>query len=357
MVVGLAVLLVLAVAVPVTLLQVSKQQQGRSNASASPVSLSLVSSQLTQPVGSEFDVAVTLNTGANNVSGIDTKITYDPTLLRLTSFTPAATFTSITNDTTGSGTVNFVGVNLGTTVVTGSDIAVGTLKFLAIAPGSAVVGFGNIQLTGIGESSYLTVDTNATTNKTFTLTASDVTIPPATPTPTASQTTITPTPGNTGDSKLNLNIVLPGIGSNSLQENSTPSATTRPFTYTVGGSTAQSGTLTYLPESGNFTGTITAAPNSNVKIKLPNTLTKLLQTTNGTSIGDGIFKLSPTTLVSGDVVPDNIIDVSDYNALLTCFNKTCTIAQLQQADLNDDGIVDAKDLNILLRAFSTHIGD
>lgn len=76
--------------------------------------------------------------------------------------------------------------------------------------------------------------------------------------------------------------------------------------------------------------------------------------------------LPPSPLLSGDIAPqqkgqktnygDNILDIQDYNLLLSCYGakaQSSTCMNKQAADLDDNGIIDAIDYNLLLRAFAT----
>jgi hypothetical protein len=54
--------------------------------------------------------------------------------------------------------------------------------------------------------------------------------------------------------------------------------------------------------------------------------------------------------------------VSDYNALLSCLDKSevesnCQGKRRLEVDLNDDGIIDIQDINLLLREFLVKTGD
>lgn len=69
-----------------------------------------------------------------------------------------------------------------------------------------------------------------------------------------------------------------------------------------------------------------------------------------------INNLIPYPLVLGDLDQNNVLDLVDYNALLSCYGtKEC--ASKEKADLNMDGKVDEKDLNILLSGFAKRQGD
>ncbi len=177
-----------------------------------------------------------------------------------------------------------------------------------------------------------------------------------TPTPTSAQ------PGAT----VALNVTLPGIGPNTaLGENNKPILTSRKFTaYLFDSQGKQVGktdaTLAFngslYTGSAKFPG-VPAGPYI-VKVRSDNSLIKAIP---------GIIQLTLDTpaattqiiLVTGDINTsgdsDNILDLSDYNTLLSAYGSGSN--SHTPVDLNDDGIIDAKDLNILLRGFATRKGD
>lgn len=87
---------------------------------------------------------------------------------------------------------------------------------------------------------------------------------------------------------------------------------------------------------------------------------------NPTDPGGEVFPLTkgtpttiipPQTVLMGDTVPaqgDNAINVSDYNAFISCFgdkNNTNSFCKTgNYGDFNDDGVIDGIDYNILLRS-------
>lgn len=193
----------------------------------------------------------------------------------------------------------------------------------------------------------------------------------STPTPTAKPTatiaptaTVQPTAPPAGSTLLNMSAMMPGIGGTS--GNKTPKRPSRTAQVTVLNSQNQvsksaSGALTF--DGTKFAGTINLGTNFasgvfTVKIKLDNTLAKLAPgiqniTTKTTN------QVPQVTLVSGDMDGNNILDIYDWNAMLSCAKKesACTDSKKTLADLNDDGKVEEMDLNILLRGFATRNGD
>lgn len=361
------VTLLLAISIPLTLMQVSKQQQNKSKASASPVSLILNPLTGSHAVSSTFDVDLNMNTGTNNATAIDTKITYDPDKLTLLSFIPTATFPStIINDTATAGTIHYVGVNVENTPITGPAIKVGTLKFTGKAVGSATVGFSDIQVTGLGETTLLTIDTENTKNGTYTIT--DAGNPP---------------PENTqGETQIKIAFMFPGIAASTdprLGFNNSPKHPEIPVRVKVFNSqgqevgTEKTGNAS-ISANMDYRGTIslgnsfpTGTNSYSVFIKTKNSLWKRLsgiQTITGGQVND--FSANPPKLVTGDQDDNGKLTLEDYAKVLGCVpqppnntprDATCVGGKEDLADINDDGKVDEKDINILLGGFAQREGD
>ncbi len=61
-------------------------------------------------------------------------------------------------------------------------------------------------------------------------------------------------------------------------------------------------------------------------------------------------------LVLGDINQDNVLNLADYNAIISCYgSKSCS--QKTLTDLNDDGKIDEKDINIFYYGLATRQGD
>lgn len=66
--------------------------------------------------------------------------------------------------------------------------------------------------------------------------------------------------------------------------------------------------------------------------------------------------LPQVTLVQGDINDDNIVNITDYNISLACFqDKQCQSKEL--IDFNDDGLANVIDYNILLQDYWESKGD
>ena len=69
--------------------------------------------------------------------------------------------------------------------------------------------------------------------------------------------------------------------------------------------------------------------------------------------------LPSVSLVTGNINTDNQLDLTDYNALISCFGSKFGTSSCQYpntADMNDDGAVDGTDYNLFLRELSTQKG-
>lgn len=97
-----------------------------------------------------------------------------------------------------------------------------------------------------------------------------------------------------------------------------------------------------------------------VKITMKSYLRKQLTGVIHITVGQVNQVISPVTLVAGDIDGDNVLDVLDYNILVSCFGERADTASCllkDQADLNDDGVIDGIDYNIMLRNFLSREGD
>lgn len=117
--------------------------------------------------------------------------------------------------------------------------------------------------------------------------------------------------------------------------------------------------LLFDPDSGKYDQIVPLGGNIpagtyKVKVRTNNSLWKDAGTIN---LNPGQKTDLPNlNLVSGDLNQDNRLDLSDYNAIITCItNKNCSTGNI--ADLNQDGKFDEEDLNILYSNFKTRNGD
>lgn len=118
-----------------------------------------------------------------------------------------------------------------------------------------------------------------------------------------------------------------------------------------------SGTLTYDANDAAFKGNVTASALGsgayNIKARFNNTLWKKISS----SISAGTTnKLAAAKLINGDLNGDNVINLLDYNGMISCVGgRPCP--QKNLADLNLDGKVDELDLNVLYSHFVAREGD
>lgn len=104
--------------------------------------------------------------------------------------------------------------------------------------------------------------------------------------------------------------------------------------------------------------------NYQIVIKSTNTLPNLIKSTEQGSVGGRLFDLTykrvfslpSQTLINGDIYPDNVMDINDYNVLVSCFDRKknptkCVDSSI--ADLDDNGVVDGIDYNVMLLNYRT----
>lgn len=159
---------------------------------------------------------------------------------------------------------------------------------------------------------------------------------------------------------INFSVSMTGISTRSGDNNS-PRHPTRTATVKVLDANNNvvetfSPSVTYSTSTGVYSGSVTTGvlnPGSYlVSVKLSNTLAK--QFPGFFTIPGGVKNEQTLPLVSGDINGDNVIDILDYNDLLSCYgSKFPSCAFNPSADLNDDGVVDAVDYNIFLRAIGS----
>ncbi len=144
--------------------------------------------------------------------------------------------------------------------------------------------------------------------------------PPGTPTPTISGTSITVYlslvgVGSTGE---------PGINNNPKRPIRDVEVQLTDSTNSGGGEA--SGIVAYQPSSGLYVGTIPLpifAPGAyTTKVRLDNTLWKRISGIQNIVAGQNT-QTPPTTLVSGDFNQDNVINLLDYNMLVSCSRSNC----------------------------------
>lgn len=167
---------------------------------------------------------------------------------------------------------------------------------------------------------------------------------------------------NLQEATINLTVKIPGVGTNAAAgQNNNPIRKTRGLLFqflneneeiiteaqgllTYGNGVYASEIVTELPE-GEYT----------LKVATDNSLFQTIPRVIAVSEEENSFTIPPVSLITGNISQaegsKNVLDIFDYNALLSCYGgKSCENAAL--SDLNEDGKVDSLDFNILLRGFA-----
>ncbi|HEV2339980.1 MAG TPA: hypothetical protein VGT05_04460 [Patescibacteria group bacterium] len=203
-------------------------------------------------------------------------------------------------------------------------------------------------------------------------------MPSLQPTPTFS---LTPVPTvSQGQTTFHITICPHGLGncgdnvSSSSGKNTAPLHTARAVTVTLTTTSAPvatvTGTVQYVPTSGNFQGTVGAnnlpSGQYTVTVKMDGFLSKQIPGVITASQGQTIT-LPSVSLVNGDIVNVGQLDLTDYNILVSCYgtqvNTSLCPAQFRPSTLSpgadildDDGQVDGGDYNEFLREVSVQKG-
>jgi hypothetical protein len=365
------------VSLPAILYLSNKQQEIRSKASASTIlyfePIASPSSPLEVKIGDPIKFDVMINPGTNLPSVVTLNIRFDPTKIQATptSFlvNSQAFSTTLEGPILTDGNLNIsLSIGSDTTKAIQTTTKVGQLTFTAIAPTTnepTAITFGNnTSVLSVGATDYATENTLSTTSPGHVRI-----IGPVTPTPIASSSTT-----------LSLTAFLHSIGASgdnsnpndSRLSNKSPQHPNRPVDIYIYNNQNQlvasnSGKITYDPTKGNFTGTINIdgniLPQGNytLKIQSPSYLRRLIPGIQ-TIIPLQENKLPEVTLVTGDIINDNMLNILDYNILIGCYSdlspaKSCTDANKILSDLNDDGAVNQVDYNIFLREISVQTGN
>jgi hypothetical protein len=123
----------------------------------------------------------------------------------------------------------------------------------------------------------------------------------------------------------------------------------------------QQGTIMANAAAGNFTGTVSVnLPDGQYTIHVSTTSFLSKSIPGFQQITSAInYSLPPIALTAGDANNDGQIDISDYNALISCYGtkqQTASCSSAQAPDFNDDGFVDGIDYNLFLRELSVQKG-
>jgi hypothetical protein len=126
------------------------------------------------------------------------------------------------------------------------------------------------------------------------------------------------------------------------------------------------GTIAYNAPAGSFTGTINADALPTgvylLKIKtkqyLRRQISGIVTLTKGKNTN-----VQAVSLIAGDIIDNNTLDVEDYRIILDCFSELAPPLNCSDnnkkilADLNDDGNVNQFDYNLFLRELSVQYGE
>lgn len=377
----IGILAIALIGIPSLLFLSNRQQEIRSKASAStslyftPQASS--SSPLQVNTGDTIAFDVMINPGTNLPSILKLNINFDPSKVQAnsTSFlvNQAAFPTTLEGPFATNGAVSIsLSIGSDTTKAIQTTTKVGTITLKAIAPTldtPTIISFGNnSSVLSIGSGDSATENTLSTTTPAYIDITGNAIITPSITTNSQSTTTtllITASLHSIGSSGDNSN------PTNSQLSNKAPLHPNRNIDIYIYNDqnqliTSNSGQITYDSTKGNFTGAIKidgTIPEGQYtyKIQSPTYLRRLVP---------GIQTLKPlqenilpeTTLVTGDIVSDNMINIKDYNILTNCYSdllpaKSCTETEKTNADLNDDGSVNQVDYNLFLREISVQTGN
>lgn len=376
------------------------QKNTNSHAAASTTLSFTNAAQGIIPGGTET-VDVNVDPGNNYVSLINLYIDYDSTKLTPTQngFTPnTQAFTQtldgpIYNTCNGNQCTMYIALSVGNdpTKAIKAPTKVATLSFQAVSAGATQLSFDTkTQVFSVAPNDQSSENVLSTANPstitiggtggiTPTIVGGSPTTGAPTDTPTPSNSINTPSPVLTAaTTTINVQLAFPGIGANG--GNLHPLHPIRDITFYL--YNVDTGNLTTKANSVVFDGSYFTRPvidlgqipsgNYQIFIRSPQFLTSRLSQGNNSSTiqlqSGQTAQTQANTLIPGDIAPikgnsigDNILDIYDYNALLSCYgnraNQPICLNKLL-ADLDDNGVIDAVDYNILLRSFAlTHQGD
>ncbi len=179
-----------------------QQRTNVTQRAAPATSMYLTPSSQTKAAGSNFTFSVSIDTGTNSVTGVDTRITFDPTVMTVVSLQPGSGVTNLNQTITNTydnaaGTISYAIFTLdGSKAVQGAAIEV--LKVNATVKAGAAAGTYNIAFDPASAASASQEGQNVLVSKSQgTLVVSAASGSAATPTATATATS-TATPTGTG---------------------------------------------------------------------------------------------------------------------------------------------------------------
>jgi hypothetical protein len=160
--IALAGFVIALIAIPLTIIQVQKQQSIRQHAaSIDSVSFDLSPQGAKEKKGESFSADVhLLNSSSKDISSVDVIIQYDASILGA-KFQPNPTtgYTTVLNETKDN-TIHYVAVNVSSALIIGTDLPLGTLTLTGKADGKGKVSLENVQVTAAGNPEKLNIDTS-----------------------------------------------------------------------------------------------------------------------------------------------------------------------------------------------------
>jgi len=172
---GIGILIVLVLALPLIVFVALQNQDNRQRAGGGPLSsgdpsgavmIVLNPSKLQMAPGNVFDVELFVTAQEYNITGTDITYTYDPTILRMVSFTPSDTLNTLLVNTIdqATGKFRFSAVDTSTTIHNG-NVVLGTLRLEALSKtGTIVVKPTEVVITALGFDEAITTEYNTEAN-------------------------------------------------------------------------------------------------------------------------------------------------------------------------------------------------
>ncbi|MBA3724456.1 MAG: VWA domain-containing protein [Candidatus Levybacteria bacterium] len=168
--------------------------------------------------------------------------------------------------------------------------------------------------------------------------------------------------GNRGDNTNPIDFSL----SNKNPKHPTISADIQVFNLSNQIVASGAGTITYNTATGNYLGDIPMqsgfiSGQYTLKVKADTYLRRQVNGIQNINLGQK-NKITPLSLVAGDIDNNNSLNILDYNALLDCYSDISAAANCASAekrvrtDLNDDDAVNQVDYNLFLREIATQPG-
>ena len=360
---------IIVIAIPLTVFVAQKQQEIRQKAATleTPPSLyfamedsSVAIDRLSLRPGESVIVSLRLNTNSKDINGFDITL-QSQNILAITKTDPGTNAllfdTELFNAINGlDNSLNFSRVSSDTTKSTlRQNLDLLQITLTGQSGGDGTIKIVKADLTSPSLESQAFVPRVTVSSLPF-----DILGPTSPPLPTSIPTPTPPLPGST---VIDLSLTLEGIEAKRklLSTIEVSSVTIEAFKDTDRKKpvSTKQGLVIYNLVNGKFKGTvdlgILAKGNYLVTIKIDKYLKKLSQNIL-TAIGGTQTQTIPvaTTLLHGSINDDDIIDVLDYNAILSCYgNKLNTVLceNKEVVDLTFDRVVDIIDLNIIFRNF------